>query len=70
MRVEMLRQPLGDAGNSDVPADMPYKLAFGQPEIAERARNEPSVVVAGEKERRAAGDVEFTNRWNILAAEK
>ena len=38
MRVEMLRQRLGDAGNADVPGDMARQFALGQAEVAERAR--------------------------------
>ena len=38
MRIEHLRHPLGDAGNADVPGDMPDKLALRDAEIAERAR--------------------------------
>jgi hypothetical protein len=41
MRVELLGQHLGDAGNADVPGDVADQFALRQAEIAERARNQP-----------------------------
>ena len=35
MRIEMFRQRVGDAGNADVPGDMPCQLVLRQAEIAE-----------------------------------
>ena len=65
MRVEMLRQHLGDAGNADVPGDVPRQFALGQAEIAEHARDQPAVMVAGQQERRASRIIIFAHRGNI-----
>ena len=70
MRVQMLRQRVGDAGNADIPGDMPRQLARRQPEIAEHARDQPAVMIAGQQERRASGGIIFENRRNIFAAEE
>ena len=70
MRVEMFRQRLGDAGNPDIPGDMPGQLAFGQPEIAENARDQPAVMVASQQKWRASRGIMFENRWNICASEE
>ena len=70
MRAQMLRQPLGDTGNADVPADMPRQLALGQPEVAEHAGNESAIVVAGEEKRRPSGGIKFADRGNILGCEE
>ena len=70
MRVEMLRQRLGDAGNADIPGDMPRQFALGQAEIAEHARNQPAVMVAGEQERRAPRGIIFADRGNIFGSEE
>ena len=48
MRAEQVGELRGDAGDADVPGDVPDELAFGQAEIAERGGNQPAVVVAGE----------------------
>src|ERR1700730_9347571 len=66
MRVEMFRQRLGDAGNADIPGDMPRQLGCRQPEIAERARDLPAVMIRCQQERRAALGIIFMNRRNIF----
>ena len=70
MRVELLRQRIRHAGNADIPGDMPRQLALREPEIAETARDQPAVVVASQKERRAPGRVNFQNRRKILLIEQ
>src|ERR1700722_12780871 len=51
MGIELFRQRVGDAGDADVPGDMPRQLAGRQPEIAEGTRDQPAVMVAGQEER-------------------
>ena len=70
MGVELLRERLGDAGNADVPGDVARQLALGQAEIAERARNQPAVMVAGQQERRASAGIKFADRRNIFGAQE
>ena len=70
MGVEMFRERLRDAGNADVPGDVPHQFALGQAEIAEHARDQPSVMVAGQQERRASAGVEFADRRNIFGLEE
>ena len=70
MRVEILRHPLGDAGDADVPADVPLQLALRQAEIAERLRNQAAVMIAGEQERRASQIIVFADRGNIFGSEE
>ena len=53
-RIEQPRQRLGDAGNADVPGDVAFKLARGDAERAERARDQPPGMVGGQQEIRAA----------------
>ena len=65
MGVELLRQLLGDAGNADIPRDVPRQLCLGQAEIAEDGRNQPAVMVAGEQERRAACRIKFVHRRHV-----
>ena len=70
MRVECARYGFGDAGNADVPADVPAQFALGQAEIAERGWQQPAVMIAGEQERRAAVRIEFEHRRNLRDAEE
>ena len=66
MGVEMLRERLRDAGNADVPGDVAHQLALGQAEIAENARDQPAVMVAGQQEGRASAGIEFADRRNLF----
>ena len=50
MRVEMFRERVGDAGNADIPGDVPRQFAQPEPEIAEHARD-----AAGRNDRRSKG---------------
>ena len=70
MRVELLRQRLGDAGDADIPGDVAGQFARGQAEIAERARDQAAVMVRGQQERRAALRILFENRRNFILAEE
>ena len=70
MRIEMFRQRLRDAGNADVPGDVPRQFALRQAEIAELARNQSAVMVAGEQKRRASRLAIFADRWNIFRAQE
>ena len=70
MRAKMIRQRLGDACNADVPGDVAHQLALRQPEIAERARDQPSVMVAGEEKRRASRGIIFVDRRNFVAVQQ
>ena len=70
MGVEMPGELLRDAGNANVPCDVARQFARGHAEIAERARDQPSVMVAGQQKRRAACLVKFLHRWNIFRAEE
>ena len=70
MGVEMFRQRLRDAGNADVPGDVPHQFALGQAEIAEHARDQPAVMVAGQQERRASAGIVFADRRNIFGPEE
>ena len=66
MRVEILRQRIGNPGNADIPGDMPRQLICRKTEIAEPARDGPSVMIRGQKERRAARHIILMNRRNIF----
>ena len=68
MRVHLVGEPLGDAGNADVPGDVARQFTLGQSEITQHARDRPSVMVTGEQKRRAAGCVIFADRRNIFGA--
>ena len=70
MRVELFRQLFRDAGNADVPGDVPRQLALGQSEIAQHARNQPAVVIASEKERRPSRGIVLADRGNIFGSQK
>lgn len=70
MGVQHLRQPIGDAGDADVPGDVPRQLALGDAEIAERARQDPPVVIRGEQEGRLTAGVDFMDRINLALAEQ
>ena len=70
LRVEMLRQGVGDAGNTGVPGDMACQFVGRQPEIAEDARDQAAVMIRGQQERRAAGGIIFVDGRNIFAAEE
>jgi hypothetical protein len=65
MRVHLVRELFGDAGNADVPGDVAGELALGHAEIAERTRNDSPVVIAGEEEGRGARLVKFEHRRNV-----
>jgi hypothetical protein len=68
--VELFRQRIGHAGDADIPGDVPGELGFRQPEVAEPARQHPAVMIAGQKERRAAGGIILVNRRCVLASEQ
>ena len=70
MRIELLCERLGHAGNADVPGDMPRQFVFRQAEIAEHARDQPAVMIASQQERRGSGRVIFVNRRNIPLAKE
>jgi hypothetical protein len=70
VNAEMIGQPLGNAGNADVPGDVALELARGYAEIAERVRNDPAIVIAGEKEGRIAVRITFMHRRNIAMRQK
>ena len=70
MRVELLCQRLGDAGNPDIPGDMALEFAGGQPEIAKCARDQPAVMIAGQQKWRASGGITFVDRRNIRGSEE
>ena len=67
---EVIGQPLGNAGNADVPGDVAFELARGHTEIAERVRNDPAVVITGEKKGRIAVRIIFMHRRNIRRRQK
>ena len=46
------------------------QFALRQAEVAEHARGQPSIMVAGQQERRASTGVEFMDRRNIFGAEE
>ena len=70
MNVELVGQHLCDTGNADVPGDMADKLVLRKAEIAERARNQPAVMIAGEEEGRLPRRVIFVHRRNIRLRQK
>ena len=70
MRVEMSGQRLGDAGNADIPGDVPCQFGGRHPEIGEPARDQPAVMVTDEQKRRASRRIDFANRRNLFAAEE
>jgi len=70
MRIEVPGKCVSDAGNADVPGDVPRQLAFRQSEIAEHTRDQPAVVIAGQQERRRSGRINFVNRRNIPLAQE
>ena len=70
MRVEMSGQRLGDAGNADIPGDVPHPFGGRHPEIAQHARDQPAVMVASEQKRRTSRRIIFPNRRNLFAAEE
>ena len=49
-RVERGREPLGHRGDADVQGDVTQSFRFGQPEIAERARDRPPGMVGSQYE--------------------
>ena len=70
MGVEKFRKPLGNAGNADVPGDMPRQLAFAQAEIAEGFGYQRPVVITKEQKRRAPCGVIFLHRRRIFTSKK
>ncbi len=70
MRIEMIRQRFRDAGNADVPGDVPYQFALGQAESAELFRQQPAVMIRRQQERRTAGRIPLENRRNIFRAQE
>ena len=63
-------QPVGqvaaDAGNADIPGDVPRAVGLAKSEIVQPARNAPPGMVANEQERRGAGRPLFDNgRWFV-----
>ena len=54
MRAKRVGHPLGNAGDADVPRDVPRQFTLGQAEIAERIGDRAAVVVSGQEKRRAA----------------
>jgi hypothetical protein len=70
MRIEHVCHPLGDTGNADVPGDVPRQLVFRNAEIAECARQNPSVVIRGEQEGRCACRIHLMHWRNVTLAEQ
>jgi hypothetical protein len=70
MRIEMIRQRVGDAGNADVPGDVAGELALAHAEIAECLRQQPAVMIRGQQERRASVRISLQHRRNIFRAEE
>ena len=70
MRVETFRQRVGDAGDADIPGDMPLEFARRQAEIDERARDDSPVMVACQQEWRAPGRMILEHRRNIPAIQE
>ena len=70
MRAQMVRKRLGDAGDSDIPGDVPGEIAPGYSEIAEATRNQPAVMIAGQQKRRTPGGTFFKYRRNLCASEE
>ena len=70
MRVDLLRQRLGDAGNADVPGDVARQFAGRHAEIAERARDQAAVMIRRQQERRASLRILFENRRNFIFSEE
>jgi len=64
--VHFLRKPRRDLGDADIPRDMAFMFAGVHAEIAERARDQPAVMIAGEEERRAAPGIFLENRGNFV----
>jgi len=57
MCAERVGHRFGHAGDADVVSDVARAFAFVDAEVAQRARNHPAVVIAGEEERRSAARV-------------
>lgn len=70
MRIQHLRQPLGNAGDADVPGDVPRQFALGDAEIAERTRQDVAVMVRCEQERRCALCIHLMHWWNIASSQE
>jgi hypothetical protein len=49
---------------------MPLHLAGGHAEIAERARHQPAVMIAGEEERRPAACIFLNHRRNFVGVQE
>ena len=64
--VEVFRQRVGDAGDADIPGDMPLEFAGRQAEIAKRAGNDAAVMVGCQQERRGRFGVVLQDRCNII----
>src|SRR5262249_22777594 len=70
MCIEMIRELLRDAGDADVPADVPRKFALAHAEIAELLRQQPAVMVRCQQERRTAGGIPLEPRRDVGVAEQ
>jgi hypothetical protein len=66
----MLCERIGDAGDAGIPGDVPRQFAGRQPEIAEPARDQASVMIRGQQEWRAAFGINFVNRRNIFVTKE
>ena len=69
-RVERGREPLGHRGDADVPGDVTQSFQFGQPEIAERARDRPPGMVGSQYEIGAPIGAEQPHRGRFVWGEQ
>jgi hypothetical protein len=70
MDAHLLREQRSDAGDTDIPGNMPLHLTGGHAEIAERARHQPAVMIAGEEERRPAACIFLNHRRNFVGVQE
>ena len=70
MCVERFRKLFGNAGDADIPSNMSLHLAGGKSEVAKRARNEASVMIADQQKRRASSGIFFEYRRNICRSQE
>jgi hypothetical protein len=68
--VEARRQPLAGRGDADVPGDVAVHLGHRDAQIAERARNGPSGVIAQKQKGRASALVCHHNGRQIVRTEQ
>lgn len=70
MCIQQLGEPLGDAGDADVPGDVPRHLACRDAEVAERTRQHPTVMIRDEQEGRLSFRIHLMHGRNVTLAEQ